>query len=443
MASIVSAAINIGSAAASLRTAPATVASKLEIRSFTVNRTAAYVVAALLAGCSGSQTPSSVSPHGFAPQQPLAHQLYDILHPFGRSAEDGTHPEADLIEVKGTLYGTTVTGGTNGGYGTVFSIAPSGQETVLHNFGATGDGINPKGRLLYLNGTLYGTTVAGGKNDGGTVFSLTLNGTEKVLHSFDYDYSFPQKGGAYPNAGLTNVNGTLYGTTASGGSYGSGDELFGTVFSITTSGKFKALYRFGKQPGDGAFPYAPLLNVGGVLYGTTEAGGEYAESGGAVFSITTAGKEHTVYSFGGNANDGEKPMSGLIDVAGTLYGTTMIGGSGPGSYGNGTIFAVTAYGVETTLFNFNGSDGSEPVADLKNVKGVLYGTTTMGGANNLGTVFRITRNGKETVLHSFAKGSGQQPRAGLTPIGGLLYGTTFGTTVSHPKTYGNIFTLLP
>jgi uncharacterized repeat protein (TIGR03803 family) len=399
--------------------------------------------AVLLAGCGGPQPPLSMSQQALMPQQSLGHQGYDVLHPFGRSTEDGTHPEADLIEVKGTLYGTTVTGGTNGGYGTVFAIAPSGQETILHSFGAGSDGANPTSRLLYVNGTLYGTTAQGGKNGGGTVFSVTLDGSEKVLHNFESNYSPPEKYGSIPEAGLTYVNGTLYGTTAAGGTNFCDEYDFcGTVFSITTRGKFKVLHSFGQgHDGDGVYPYAPLLNVGGLLYGTTSSGGEY--SSGTVFSITTAGKEHTVYSFGANAGDGAEPMSGLIDVAGKLYGTTMLGGSGPGSYGNGSVFAVTPDGFETMLFSFNGSDGSEPLADLKNVKGVLYGTTTMGGIHNLGTVFRITMRGKQMVLHSFAKGSGQQPRAGLTPLGGTLYGTTFGTTASHPETYGNVFSLTP
>jgi uncharacterized repeat protein (TIGR03803 family) len=393
---------------------------------------------ALFTGCGGSQLPFSPSPQGSAGQQSLVRQAYKVLHPFGRSAEDGTHPEADLIVVKGTLYGTTVTGGSDGGYGTVFSITTGGGEAVLHSFGAAKDGVNPSARLLNVNGTLYGTTAQGGKNSGGTVFSMTLDGTEKVLHSFDYNYSFPQKGGSIPEAGLTNVNGTLYGTTVTGGANDcGGDDFCGTVFSITTSGKFKVLHSFGKESDDGAFPQAPLLNVDGTLYGTTTLGGEFGA--GAIFSITTAGEEHTVYSFGTNANDGSNPMSGLIDVQGRLYGTTMQGGSGD----DGTVFAVTTDGVEAMSFSFNGIDGSQPVAGLKNVKGVLYGTTSMGGVSNVGTVFRITKSGNETILHSFAKGSGQQPRAGLAAIGGTLYGTTFGTTDSRPKTYGNVFSLSP
>jgi hypothetical protein len=50
-----------------------------------------------------------------------------------------------------------------------------------------------------------------------------------------------------------------------------------------------------------------------------------------------------VYSFQGGA-DGAYPTGGLIDVAGTLYGTTAGGGytgSICGGDGCGTVFAVT------------------------------------------------------------------------------------------------------
>src|SRR5581483_4401464 len=105
---------------------------------------------------------------------------------------------------------------------------------------------------------------------------VTLDGTEKVLHSFDSNYSFPQKGGSIPEAGLTNVKGTLYGTTAAGGTHLCDTEDYcGTVFSITTSGKFKVLHSFGKGSDEGAIPQAPLLNVGGTLYGTTMWGGNH------------------------------------------------------------------------------------------------------------------------------------------------------------------------
>jgi uncharacterized repeat protein (TIGR03803 family) len=368
-----------------------------------------------------------------APQQSPVRNDYHILHTFGKGQGDGTHSSADLIDVKGVLYGTTSSGGSHDA-GTVFSITTSGQETVLHSFGGPGDGVEPTARLLNVNGTLYGTTSEGGYNYGGTVFSMSLDGrTEKVLHSFDDPYTTPEKGGATPKAGLIYLKGMLYGTTSQGGAVVCGGDGYycGTVFAISTGGKFKVLYSFGRKGPDGESPVAALLDLNGTLYGTTLLGGKYEN--GTVFSISTAGEERTVYSFGGGSN----PASALIDVQGTLYGTTS------GNGGGGTVFSVTTDGTEEVLHTFGGSDGSVPLADLKNVKGVLYGTTSMGGMRNVGTVFSITKNGKYTVLHSFTDGTSQQPRAGLAIIGGALYGTTFGTVIGNSKKYGTVFSLTP
>lgn len=77
-----------------------------------------------------------------------------------------------MINVKGTLYGTTDNGGTYG-FGTVFSISTSGTEQVLHSFGSGPDGAYPRARLIDVNGTLYGTTTGGGTHGNGTVYALT------------------------------------------------------------------------------------------------------------------------------------------------------------------------------------------------------------------------------------------------------------------------------
>ena len=224
---------------------------------------------ALLMGCGGSQSPLSLPPQGSAPQQVLAQQAYHIIHPFGRSAGDGTRPAADLVDVKGTLYGTTMSGGSNNA-GTVFSITTSGQETVLHSFGGPGDGVYPVAALLHVNGMFYGTTEYGGTSGGGTIFSMTPDGNVKLLHSFVFDYPDKTDRGSIPLASLIDVNGTLYGTTSQGGKHTCNDGYTncGTVFSITPNGKYMLLHSFG-----GAttvfFPQAGLLDVNGELYGTT------------------------------------------------------------------------------------------------------------------------------------------------------------------------------
>jgi len=165
-------------------------------------------------------------------------------------------------------------GGTHD-VGTVFSITPSGTETVLYSFKGGLDGSNPSSGLIKVGGALYGTTVGGGyPANRGTIFKITLNGTETVLHSFfgGQDGSSPQYGS------LLMVNKVLYGTTSTGGI-----NNLGTVYSITPSGVYAVLYSF-RGGSDGANPEAGLTNVGPVLYGTTNVGG--ASNDGTVFALT-------------------------------------------------------------------------------------------------------------------------------------------------------------
>jgi uncharacterized repeat protein (TIGR03803 family) len=75
--------------------------------------------AILLAGCSRSQAPAAP---GAMPQvRGIAAPSYDVLFSFDGS--DGAEPAASLIDVNGTLYGTTQDGGTHTG-GTVFALSP-------------------------------------------------------------------------------------------------------------------------------------------------------------------------------------------------------------------------------------------------------------------------------------------------------------------------------
>jgi uncharacterized repeat protein (TIGR03803 family) len=396
------------------------------------------VAAATLAGC-GSQLP--IGAPGALPQNPALsvriNTNYKVVHSFG-AVRDGSSPIAPLIDVGGTLYGTTYVGGKYNG-GTVFSLTPRGVEKVLHNFGSGSDGVKPNG-LIDVSGTLYGTTYEGGSytcyrdsygSGCGTVFSITLTGAEKVLHSF----SGSARGGdgRFPAAPLINVNGTLYGTTSEGGAYYS-YYGGGTVFAITKAGTETVLHTFNVVSGDGQDPQAGLVYVNGTLYGTTSAGGA-SYWGGTVFSVTLSGKERVLHSFGYGA-DGAIPAASLINVKGTLYGTTALGGTmGCHGYGFcGTIFSITPGGIgtEKVLHGFLGKpDGGSPFAPLIEVKGTLYGTTVYGGVrfcsvgDSCGTVFSITPSGAEKVLHSFGgKSDGVYPDAAVTEVNGKLYGTT-------------------
>jgi uncharacterized repeat protein (TIGR03803 family) len=282
-----------------------------------------------------------------------------VLHSFG-SGTDGFTPFAALIDVKGTLYGTTEGGGTGcgaePGCGTAFAIDPkNGAETILYSFCSQQnctDGSAPETALIDVKGTLYGTTPMGGTNcqggggGCGTVFALDPNtGAEKVI------YSFCCRDGRFPTAGLIDVTGTLYGTTVWGGrksdcQYGRG---CGTVFALDpSSGAETVLHSFCDQQSctDGTNPEASLTDVAGTLYGTTLYGGDRACGQeyrrlrcGTVFTLDpNTGAETVLYSFCRQQNcaDGELPWGALIDVNGTLYGTT----TGGGSNGEGTVFAL-------------------------------------------------------------------------------------------------------
>jgi uncharacterized repeat protein (TIGR03803 family) len=388
--------------------------------------------AAILAGCAGgSSMPLSASPATPPAERMDVRPAYSLLYSFQGGSRDGLGPLAGLMDVNGTFYGTTEFGGAHDD-GTVFSITTTGKkETVLHSFKGGTDGSYPQAGLLNFGGTLYGTTDEGGAdcsiNVGcGTVFSITTSGTEKVLYRFKNDPD-----GAFPYAGLVNVKGTLYGTTEAGGvdKCNMGVSC-GTVFSVTTHGKEKVLHSFGSS-GDGANPYyGALLNVKGTLYGTTRNGGanscgsQYNYSNcGTVFSITTSGTETVLYSFKVPPDDGVHPIAGLVNVNGILYGTTYFGGS----TGYGTVFSITTSGAEKLLHSFKGyGDGAYPFAGLANVKGTLYGTTFGGGVYGPGAVFSITPSGKEKVLYSFqGDPDGADPVAGLLYVKSTLYGTTY------------------
>jgi uncharacterized repeat protein (TIGR03803 family) len=198
---------------------------------------------------------------------------------------------------------------------------------------------------------------------------------------------------------------------------------------------FSVVYRFKGASGDGELPYAGLLNIKGTLYGTTQQGGTNGD--GTVFSITPSGMETVLYSFKGGSGDGVEPLAGLTNVKGTLYGTTSLGGANK----KGTVFSITPSGKETVLQTFGGSGGENPAAPLLNVNGTFYGTTAHGGANNDGTAFAITPSGTETVIHSFGGlGDGIEPDAGLLNVKGTLYGTTYG---GGHYSAGTVFSITP
>ncbi len=334
-----------------------------------------------------------------------------MLHNF-TGGSDGSEPSAGVVlDSAGNLYGTTYFGGTVG-FGVVYKLNPSGNETVLHSFTGGSDGRGPyAGVVLDSAGNLYGTTQGGGSTGAGVVYKLDPSGNETVLHNFTGGSD-----GSEPYAGVVlDSAGNLYGTTYYGGTVG-----FGVVYKLDPSGNETVLHSFAGGT-DGARPWAAVvLDRTGNLYGTTYQGGTSAS--GVVFKLDPSGNETLLYAFP-QSPEGALPFGAVAsDSAGNLYGTTYYGGSA----GYGVVFKLGPLGNETVLHNFTGGlDGGYPYTGVVlDSAGNLYGTTEMGGTGGEGVIYKLNPSGNETVLYNFTFGTGESPTAGVIfDSAGNLYGT--------------------
>jgi uncharacterized repeat protein (TIGR03803 family) len=416
----------------------------------------------MLAGCGESQPPIGASiatnPSSSNTSDAVSNgRGYKTLYSF-QGAPNAMLPHAGLTVVNGVFYGTSDGGSCYAGTcgGTVYEMTPSGTEHVIYDFKGGTDGFGPS-NLLNLNGKLYGVLVGGGKCDSsaygcGTVFKLSTQGDEHVLYRFKGG-----RDGDRPDAGLTLLNGMLYGTTYYGG------KGMGTVFEISTTGHERVLHRF-SGGSDGWGPSAQLIVFKGKLYGTTSYGGSNQCQGtgcGTVFSVSASGAEHVLYAFQGaySTGDGASPEAGLVAVNNVLYGTTGGGGytrghCGGGTGGCGTVFSITPAGKERVFYRFKDRpDGEGPSASLVAANGKLFGTTYKGGLgpkyySGYGTVFEVTPSGTESVIHRFRGApDGNGPFSNLVYFKGILYGTTdsggSGCSNFSPPGCGTVFKLSP
>ncbi len=352
-------------------------------------------------------------------RKPATSGTYTVLYSFPNDPYEGG-PTAGLVrDTAGNLYGTTGE--------IVFKVAPDGTESVLHTFTGPPDGYGPSVASLILDsaGDIYGTTPYGGDAGIGIVFELTPSGQETILHTFSGVDGGTD--GSEPFGGLVrDTAGNLYGTTAAGGTFNNG-----TVFELSPDGTETVLHSFKWHTGDGVGPVGNLVrDSSGNLYGTTNGGGAYGA--GTVFEVTPDGHEKVLHSFAGPPNDGLQPAgTGLLrDSSGNLYGVTYYGGPA-GSVGRGTVFKVSAAGVESLLLSFNGrGGGGEPYDGLvKDGSGNLFGTTWLGGTNGTGVLFELTADGKELALHNFSPNASGTD--GALPYGGVIQdpeGNLYGTT---------------
>jgi hypothetical protein len=324
----------------------------------------------------------------------------NILYEF-TGLKDGGVPQGGLLlnPATGKFYGAAAFGGMSFD-GVIYELAPGAPwtETVIHDFSG-GDGIIPNGYLKLVKGRLVGSTANGGAHGAGVVYALNppvAGGpwTIRVLHAFDssVDGLSPSSAGV-----IADSAGALYGTTVNGG-----NRSEGTVWKLTPpagAGPWSLTTLHGFTSGvDGGVPVAVVLGPNGSLYGTTATGGDPVCQCGTVFQLTppTGGVGPwtltTLYTFLGGT-DGAVPDGLVLDNSGTIYGVARDGGflcELGQSNGCGVVFTLTPPSsvggawTEDVLYSFHGNadgatDGTLPAGRPLLLNGKVYGTTDFGG----------------------------------------------------------------
>lgn len=345
------------------------------------------------------------------------------------------------------------------------------------------DGSTPSGTLITDSShNIYGTTQAGGAHGGGVVFQMVFNpdtSAYRYRRLYDFcDLAACADGQSPTNAKLViDANGTLYGTTATGGGSNNG-VIFELVPNETKSHyHYVKIYEFCVEFSgceDGSKPTGGLTFAGqdqgqtydgkAALYGSTIQGGRDT-NGGVIFSIVppaTQGNQgvvHDLYKFcrfhHTVCTDGTMPGGNLVvDKNGNLWGTTQAGGN---TNDAGTIFELvpttTGPWAESTPYLFcsdaNCTDGATPQTGLAvDSNGNFYGTASTGGIayrkcadTGCGVLFKLTANGvSETTLYSFCTlakcADGGMPAGVVLDPNGNIYG---GTNIGAGKHNGGFY----
>jgi uncharacterized repeat protein (TIGR03803 family) len=345
--------------------------------------------------------------------QPAQAQTYTVLHDF-TGGLDGGFPHQVIQDSAGNLYGTSTQGGANYG-GNIFKLDTFGTLTVLYSFKGGVNGALPQGPLFRdPEGNLYGTAREGGDPDCrcGIFFKLDTNNVLTILHTFTGGPN-----GSFPFNNLVSVKGELYGATEGGGTG------WGVIYKITKTGQYTVLHNLDKE-GEGSQGDLTRDSAGNI-YSETYFGG----SGGTIFELDTAGKFSVLYNFGDGRTDGSGPVGRLLrDAAGTITGAASF------SAGNGRcgeVFRLATDGTVTALHHFfGGRGGCNPETGLVDLNGTLYGTTYQGGNascffSGCGLIYRISSKGVYSVIHRFAGPEGAGPLDEMTKgSDGSIYGIT-------------------
>ena len=303
-------------------------------------------------------------------------------------------------------------------------------------------GGRPDSLIQASNGNFYGAAQDSEEGssapNGGTVFSLTSAGKFTLLHTFTAGMNKNYPNGNLPGNLIQGPDGKLYGVTLYGGNDGcNGYCGYGVIYRINTNGSdFQILHKFCSQTGcaDGYAGYFLATGNDGNIYGSTYYGG--SNNGGTIFQIAPAtGAYKVVFNFD-YSTSGEDPSALVAGPDGTFYGLSF-------SSTGGLLFHYTeSTGVLTTavldfpLFNGLPSHGSDLTLGPN---GNFYGLYIIYAESGEG-VFEVDLDGSYLQLFPFyttVDGAGEPD--------GLLLGSdgNFWMANYNGNSYGSIIQLSP
>lgn len=320
------------------------------------------------------------------------------------------------------LYGNTSADGAHDG-GTIFKyVTPGDTLTVLHSFNTAVDSAwHPFGQMALVGNVLYFACIADGGSGYGAIFKFNLGtSTLTLVHAFDGATS-----GANPYGGLLQVSGILYGTT-----FGGGANSAGTIYKIDPSTDTLTVLASLDPNTTGRGGLIVTYDGAAIYTGAAEAG-DGGSGGGTVLRINSDDTITLLYTYPFAYVDlyGSPNLESVNgDGAGTLYLVTQTGSNGDGNIGSIDRYVI-ATNTWTRLVEFTpaGAEGHNPTGPLTKVGTVWYGNANAGATSNKGSIFRFDPSGPTvTGVHDFTGADGDSPlRGGLYPVGTKLYITTY------------------
>ena len=185
-------------------------------------------------------------------------------------------------------------------------------------------GGEPTSLIQGSDGNFYGTTFVSSEGNqsqpnGGTVFSVTPKGQFSLLHTFLPGVKNNYPNGNNPGPITEGSDGNFYGVTFNGGVPG-----HGVLYRVSRKSGFKVIHQFcsARNCTDGVIASELVAGLDGNLYGLTIAGGTgncFAGCGTIFRVVPATGTYEVVFNFDGQA-DGNNPDLLTLAPDGSFYG---------------------------------------------------------------------------------------------------------------------------